>query len=211
MTVTNTSIQTVNQGNGATTVFNYSFLIPALGEYQVIYTDTAGVITVLNGALYTITGIANPAGGTVTYPLVGSPIATGTTLTIRRVLPLTQTVSLANQGGFYPSTVDDALDYVTMLAQQIAAWANSPGWGGTTTNIGSAFSLTVPNFLLTDGAQVKFIANAASTGASTLNVNVGGALPLVTSAGAALVSGTMALSTLYIATYVVASGSWYLK
>jgi hypothetical protein len=68
---------------------------------------------------YTITGIGNATGGTVTYPLSGgSPIPAGSSLTIQRVLPIIQGTSLSNQGPTFAS-IESALDYLTMLIQQV--------------------------------------------------------------------------------------------
>lgn len=119
MTVSSTANIVVYDGNGATTTFDYTFLIPAADDAVITYTDTAGVETVLNSNQYSITGIGSDAGGTVTYPLSGSPIANATFLSIRRELPLVQETDLVNQDGFYPEVVEDALDYVTMLIQQV--------------------------------------------------------------------------------------------
>lgn len=118
MTVLTTTDRTIAQGNGVTTIFNYDFLIDEADHVVITYTDTAGVETVVGAGDYNLTGLGNPLGGTVEYPLVGSPIASGTTLTIQRVLPATQNTVFDNQGAFYPTTVEDALDYVTMLIQQ---------------------------------------------------------------------------------------------
>lgn len=119
MTITSEVLKTIADGNGATTVFTYNFLIPNASSVLVIYTDADGNETELTTSQYTITGLNDSAGGTVTYPLVGSPIASGTTLTIKRELPLTQTKSISNQGAFYPQTVETALDYLTMQLQQV--------------------------------------------------------------------------------------------
>jgi hypothetical protein len=100
VTVSTLTNKVVISGNGATTVFSYNFQINAAADVQVIYTDAAGTSTTLTTAQYTITGLGNSTGGTVTYPLVGSPIAAGTTLTIARILALTQPTSISNQGSF---------------------------------------------------------------------------------------------------------------
>ena len=125
MTVTTTSSKVVALGNGVTTVFTYSFLIPAAVDAVVTYTDASGNPTTLLASQYTITGLGNPAGGTVTYPTSGSPIANGTLLTIQRILPLTQGTSISNQGAFYPGVVESGLDTATMQIQQIASTVGS--------------------------------------------------------------------------------------
>lgn len=124
MTIATTQNIVTARGNGATTVFNYGFLIPAQSDLVLTYTDANGVQTVIPPAQYSVTGIGGAAGGTVTYPLAGPAIATGTSLSIQRVLPVVQATSLVNQGAYYPSVVEGALDYLTMLIQQAIANIN---------------------------------------------------------------------------------------
>lgn len=126
MTISTSSSQTTLGGNGATTAFNFSFIADSPSAIKVTYTDAAGNQTVLTSG-YTL--IINPPaagqiwgiGGTVTYPLVGSPIANGTSITIERVLPLTQDTTISNQGDFYPQVVEAALDTLCMEIQQVDA------------------------------------------------------------------------------------------
>lgn len=119
MTIATQTCRVVGLGNGTTTVFDYDFLIPAASYAVVTYTDASGVATVLQASQYSITGINDANGGTVTYPLSGSPIATGTSLTIERVLPLQQTTSIINLGGFFPQVIEAAFDFLTMISQQL--------------------------------------------------------------------------------------------
>lgn len=121
MTIETTAIVTTQQGDGANTVWTYSFLIPAAADMIVSLTDrTTGIVTVLSSALYTATGLNNSNGGTVTYPLTGSPLTTNSNITIERSLAYTQDTDLVNQGGYYPDVVEAALDYITMLTQQLS-------------------------------------------------------------------------------------------
>lgn len=124
MTISTTSNKTVVQGNGLTNSFTYKFLVPNASEMFVYYTDAAGVSTLLNSSQYSVSGLGNPNGGTVTYPLTGSPIASGTSLTIIRILAYQQLTDLINQGGYYPEVVEAALDYLTMLTQQLSEAQN---------------------------------------------------------------------------------------
>lgn len=107
-------------GNGATTVFTYSFIIPTAVDAVVTFTDDEGTETVLTAAQYTITGLDDPNGGTITYPLAGSPIATGESLTLQRIVAYTQPTVLTNQGNFYPDVVEASEDYIVMQTQQLA-------------------------------------------------------------------------------------------
>jgi len=119
MTISTTISKVVLPGTGAQTSFAYPFLIPALGDEQVIYTDGNGNSTILTESQYTITGIGSSTGGTVTYTISGAAIAIGTSLTIARNVPYVQSYSFNNQGYFLPSVIESAFDYVTMALQQI--------------------------------------------------------------------------------------------
>lgn len=125
MTVSTTTNKITYSGDGATTSFAFSFPGVAASDLQIYYTDTSGNITLLSSSSYTVVLNAavspNPTGigGTVTYPTSGSPIAVGTKLTILRTLPFTQTTSLSNQGVLYQPTIEAALDYIAMVAQQL--------------------------------------------------------------------------------------------
>lgn len=123
---TSTSASTLG-GNGVTTIFNFSFIAGVASNVEVIYTAASGTQTVLTPSQYTL--VLNPAaagslwgiGGTVTYPTSGSPIANGTSITIQRIVPLTQLVTISNQGDFYPQVVERALDILCLEIQQVSA------------------------------------------------------------------------------------------
>lgn len=114
-------------GNAAATSFSFPFIAGSEDYIVVTFTDTDGTQTVLDPASYTLsinapaTGALWGVGGTVTYPLVGSPIANGTSLTIARNLTLTQLVSISNQGDFSPEVIEEALDILEMQIQQVSA------------------------------------------------------------------------------------------
>lgn len=108
------------QGNGLTTSFDFTFPVPLASELFVYYTDTTGAVTTINPSQYSVTGIGTANGGAVTYPLSGSPIASGTSLTIQRIVSYQQLTDLVNQSGYYPNVVENALDYLTMQTQQLA-------------------------------------------------------------------------------------------
>lgn len=119
MTVSSETTKVVLPGDGSNYVFNYDFYIPDAASVEVIYTDVDGNNEVLTNTQYSITGLGAAAGGTVTYPLTGSAIASGTYLTIARNMPLIQPYTIANQGNFYPAAVDAALDWLTYLIQDV--------------------------------------------------------------------------------------------
>lgn len=120
MTLATTSTKAVAQGNGATTSWPYTFLIPALDAVIVTLVDIAsGNPTTIPPANFSITGLGNPIGGAVTYPLSGSPLASTSQIVIERFVPETQETDFTLQGAVYPTDIEDALDYVTMICQQL--------------------------------------------------------------------------------------------
>jgi hypothetical protein len=123
MTLSNTTSSVTVSGNGATTAFTYSFPILGAGQFQLALTDTTGATTVLDQSVYSVTGVANPNGGTFTYSPSGSPITAGESLTFRRVTPRKQLTSFINQGAYYPQVVESALDN---LEAQIQDLGNHP-------------------------------------------------------------------------------------
>lgn len=109
------------QGDGSTTQFPFSFIIPAIDEIKVDVFDTdTGMITPLSYGQFSVTGIANHNGGVVTYHPPTGPLPSTKYILIRRVLPLTQTTRLNNQGGFHPEAVENGLDRRVMQIQQLA-------------------------------------------------------------------------------------------
>ena len=127
MTISTSSSTTTVSGNGVTTSFAYNFIADSAADIIVTYTDAGGLITTLSPSSYTLVINAPAAGqlwgigGSVTYPLIGSPIAVGTSLTISRVLPYTQVISISNQGDFAPQVIEEMGDTLEMQIQQLAA------------------------------------------------------------------------------------------
>jgi len=113
-------------GDGATSVYAYTFRIFANTDLLVTVKDTSDVETTLALTTdYTVSGVGEASGGNVT--LVDSSQAwldgdgdllTDYVLTIRRVRPLTQTTDIRNQGDFLPETHEDSFDHGIMVAQQ---------------------------------------------------------------------------------------------
>lgn len=110
------------EGNGVTTSWTFTFLIPTTASCQVqVYDTTVDPATTssIGSSQFSVSGIGVTTGGTLTYPLSGSPLSTGQYLTISRVLPIVQETTIRNQGNFYPAAVENALDNLTMIAQQL--------------------------------------------------------------------------------------------
>jgi hypothetical protein len=96
--------------------FPYRFLASTHLE---VVTTTAGINTTLVLTTdYTVTNTGTVAGGSVTLT-VGSKCPTGSTLTIKRTVPFTQTVSFRTQGTYSPATLENSLDLSAMRDQQL--------------------------------------------------------------------------------------------
>ena len=119
MALSTSANRVIHSGNGLATSFAYTFPLLEASHLSVIYTDAGGNAITLAPALYSVTGIGTASGGAVTYPLSGSPLASGETLTILRSVPLTQLTVFSNQGGYYPEIVEARFDRVYMGLQQL--------------------------------------------------------------------------------------------
>lgn len=122
MTISTTTRLFVFQGNGATTVFPYDFLVPSSDDFSVQLQDhtTGALIDVLVPGDYILTGVGNPAGGTVTYNPVGGPIGSTVDIVGIRTMDYVQETAISNQGGFYPEAIEQQLDFIVMQVQQLA-------------------------------------------------------------------------------------------
>lgn len=118
MTVPNLVNRVDAVGNGSVSTYSYTFRIFAATDLVVTETVVAtGVATtmILNTD-YTVTGVGAAGGGSIT--LVAGNLPAGTNITIRRVLPLTQTTDLRNQGAGFQETLEDQFDRDVMIEQQ---------------------------------------------------------------------------------------------
>lgn len=125
MTVTAQTPRIKVAANGSTTAFAFNFLIPsasdgsALCNVYVLNTTVApSTLTLLSSSVYSVSGLDNPSGGSVTYPLSGTPLATGKYVIIVRTVPYDQPTAVSNQG-FYPHTVETSEDWIVEQIQQL--------------------------------------------------------------------------------------------
>lgn len=117
MTVTSTTSRNDYAGAGSTGPYAYGFRIYAATDLLVTKASSTGVETTLVYPTdFSVTGVSSRTGGTIT---LATALAVGETLTIRRVLPLTQLINLRNQGATFPANVEDGLDQSVMREQQI--------------------------------------------------------------------------------------------
>lgn len=117
MTIASTVSRDGYLGSGTTGPFAYTFKVFAVTDLLVTKRDADGLETTLNyPGDFTATGIGSASGGNITLT---TALASGYTLSIRRVRPLTQGTELRNQGPYYPQTIEDAFDNAAMVAQQL--------------------------------------------------------------------------------------------
>jgi hypothetical protein len=117
---------TVSVGNGRSSVWTadginrvWGFNYKALSASHLVLE-----ITLLNGSVsfvtsgFSVTGLGNEAGGSVTYPINGDPLANGTLVQVVRTVPYAQPNRIGNQGGFHAKTHEDTFDLIVMQHQQ---------------------------------------------------------------------------------------------
>lgn len=124
MTVETTANKVIAPGNGSATVFSFSpVVLQAATDLLVVHTDSSGVETTIpsgtGAAAYSLSITTFPATGSITYPQDEvTPLPSGETITMKRVVPLTQTVDLENQGGYFADIQETAFDKATMIDLQ---------------------------------------------------------------------------------------------
>lgn len=121
MTVSSTTNAVSFLGNGATTAFPFTFRVDAAADIEVtlLTVATSAETAPLDPSVYSVT-LDGVNGGTITYPLSGSPLASTHRINIRRVLDYTQTLDLTDQSAYFPTSLEAQLDRLTMMVQQIA-------------------------------------------------------------------------------------------
>ncbi len=114
-------------GNDVATSFSYTIKINNKTHLTLVHTDTSGVENALGDPLvvdvdYTVNGVGVDGGGTVDFPKAGSvysTLATGEKLAIIPSFPVEQTTNLPNVGRVFNVSVEDQLDYLTILVNQL--------------------------------------------------------------------------------------------
>lgn len=142
-------------GNGFTTIFTFPFKVFQASDLLVVYTDLSGIETTLALTTdYTVSlntnQDSNPGGTVIT---VTAP-ASGILITLSSAVAELQPVVLTNNGGFYPSVINDALDRLTILTQQISEQVNR------------AVKVSISSSTNPDDLIASVIANSASAAAS---------------------------------------------
>jgi len=198
MTIQNTTLRKAgpSQGNGVTTVFPFTFKVFTANDILVTYLDALDVESVLVlSTNYTVTLNADQntsPGGSVT--LLVAP-ATGTYITLTSQVTNTQTLALTNSGGFYPESINNALDRTVIEIQQLAEQASR----SITIPKSSTASPLMPipaanNVLVWNNAATALINLPATTGTSLVNLaaSTGSTLVGTKTSGTGAVTRTVA-------------------
>ena len=117
MTIQTSSNVASFNGDGANKVFPIGYKFNSAADLVVLLVDDEAVTTkilTLNSD-FTVTGAGDEEGGTVTLEV--APTA-NQRLIISRIVDILQLTDLRNQGKFYAEIHEDALDLLTMIAQQ---------------------------------------------------------------------------------------------
>lgn len=118
-------------GNGVATTFPFGFKVFANSDLALTLTSASGATSALVlDSDYSVALNADQdasPGGTITYPRVGSGgllLPTGSSLIAIGDTPYDQPTDLTNEGGFYPSTIEDMSDRSTIQIQQLEELAS---------------------------------------------------------------------------------------
>lgn len=110
-------------GNGVTTSFPFTFKVFAAEDVEVVKTGTNALETtlVLNSDYSVSMNLDQDAspGGTITYPISGSPLGAGEKLTLIGNLDYEQTTNLTQGGAFSPTVIEDTFDRTVIQIQQL--------------------------------------------------------------------------------------------
>jgi len=160
-------------GNGATRIWTTSFRVDQAKDLETYYTDPTGIETLLDPALYTVSGLGDPGGISVTYPISGMALGSSEKLTLLRVVDYDQQTSLTNQGGFYPAVIEKAFDRIVYQCQQLAEKIGR----AVLVNVSSAedpsvaFNAISTNAAIAQQSAATAVSSAASAAASAAAIS----------------------------------------
>ncbi len=118
MSITSQVCKRIYQADGQTRDFEIDFPVLSAQDVSVYVTDNNGAETKIT-ANYAV----NLAQGTVVYPTLASglaPLAAGHQITLVRVTPLTQELTLTQQGVLDAKALEGGYDKITLQLQEVA-------------------------------------------------------------------------------------------
>jgi hypothetical protein len=117
MSVQTTTSRISYTGNGTSTVFAFNYKILDQTHLQVYLNGVLKTLT----TDYTVSGVGAAAGGIVTF---GTAPAAAAQIVIARVVPVNQLVQTVNNDTIFSVVFDQAIDKLTMIAQQLSTTAS---------------------------------------------------------------------------------------
>lgn len=116
MTITlNNSFPIEYAGNGSAVTFSYPWKISAASDLLVAFI-VAGVYTLQPSSAYTVAGVGNNGGGSITFT-TAPPL--GTTVDLRPDTPETQTTEFANLAAYLPENSTNTADRIVRMLQDL--------------------------------------------------------------------------------------------
>lgn len=107
-------------GNDSTTVFSFPFKVNLASQVEVIIRDALEAETTkVVDVDYTVTNQNVEGSGSLTYPISGDPLATGSKITITPVMDYKQSTDIRNQGRFAPTSHEQAFDTGMMHIKEL--------------------------------------------------------------------------------------------
>lgn len=119
MTISTTTVKNSYSGDGSTATFNYTFKVLADTDLTVIIRNNLGTETTKTlSTHYTITGVGDAAGGSITFTSGNIPSATETVVLIRDTAQ-TQSIDYIANDPFPAETHEEGLDRSVILSQEL--------------------------------------------------------------------------------------------
>ena len=119
MTISTTTVKNSYSGDGSTATFNYTFKVLADTDLTVIIRNNLGTETTKTlSTHYTITGVGDAAGGSITFTAGNIPSATETVVLIRDTAQ-TQSIDYIANDPFPAETHEEGLDRSVILSQEL--------------------------------------------------------------------------------------------
>ena len=119
MTISTTIVKNSYSGDGTTTTFSYTFKVLAESDLTVIIRSALGTETTKTlNTHYTITGVGDASGGSITFTAGNIPSATETVVLLRDTTQ-TQAIDYVANDPFPAESHEEGLDRSVILSQEI--------------------------------------------------------------------------------------------
>lgn len=159
-------------GSNSASVYNYTFKIFQKEDLSVyVRLISTGVETKLvEGTDYTVSGVKNKNGGSITLVnasqawLTSGNLSSNYAIALLRIKELKQKADIKNQGDFYPEIHEDVFDGLVMNDQRLQDQASRSLKFSESINP-SSFNTTLPPSLIgVSGAKRTFVVNGSGNG-----------------------------------------------